>query len=227
MIGIIVAMQSEAKNLKTHIENSIIKKISNVEFTIGKIYDKDVCVAVSGIGKVLAAITTEAMILNFKPDFIISTGVAGGLDKDLRIGDVAVAEKLVQHDMDTTSLGDAKGLISGVNKIFFETDNEYTDLIINACKNHNINYKTGIIASGDTFINGSKGDIIKHEFNAISCEMESASVSLVCYQNNVKFACFRAISDNSDENSNNDYTENLSKACEISSIIIKEILKIA
>ena len=227
MIGIIVAMQSEAKNLKKDIVNPIIKRISNVEFTIGKIYDKDVCVAVSGIGKVLAAITTEAMILNFNPDFIISTGVAGGLDSSLKIGDIAVANKLVQHDMDTTSLGDAKGLISGINKVYFETDNDLTNIILKAIEDQNINYKLGIIASGDTFINGNKGDVIKNEFNAISCEMESASVSLVCYQNNVKFACFRAISDNGDDNSNNDYSDNLAKACEISNIIIKEILKIA
>ena len=227
MIGIIVAMQSEAKNLKTDIENPVIKKISNVEFTIGKIYGKDVCIAVSGIGKVLAAITTEAMILNFNPDFIISTGVAGGLDNDLKIGDVAVAKNLVQHDMDTTSLGDAKGLISGINKVYFDTDKDITNIIIKSLDNQNVKYKLGTIASGDTFINGSKGDIIKHEFNAISCEMESASVSLVCYQNDVKFACFRAISDNGDDNSNNDYEKNLIKACEISSIILKEILKIA
>ena len=176
MIGIIVAMQSEAKNLKTYIDNPIIKKISSVEFTIGKVYGKDVCIAISGIGKVLAAIT----------DFIISTGVAGGLDKDLKIGDVAVAQNLVQHDMDTTSLGDAKGLISGVNKVYFENDKDITNTIIKALDNQNVKYKLGTIASGDVFINGSKGDIIKSEFNAISCEMESASVSLVCYQNVVK-----------------------------------------
>ena len=227
MIGIIVAMQSEAKHLKSNIDNPIIKKISNVEFTVGKIYGREVCIAISGIGKVLAAITTEAMIINFRPDFIISTGVAGGLDKDLKIGDVAVAKNLVQHDMDTTSLGDAKGLISGVNKVYFETDKDITNIIIEATKKNNIQYKLGTIASGDTFINGSKGDVIKREFNAISCEMESASVSLVCYQNDVKFACFRAISDNSDDNSNKDYDKNLTKACEISSIILKEILKIA
>lgn len=227
MIGIIVAMQSEAKNLKTEIENPVVKKISNVEFILGKIYGKDVCVAISGIGKVLAAITTEAMILNFKPDFIISTGVAGGLDKNLKIGDVAVASNLVQHDMDTTSIGDAKGFISGVNKIYFETDKEITNIIIKALDNKNVHYLAGTIASGDTFINGNKGDIIKREFNAISCEMESASVSLVCFQNNVKFGCFRVISDNGDNNSNNDYAENLTMACEISNIILKEMLKIA
>lgn len=227
MIGIIVAMQSEAKNLKTEIENPVVKKISNVEFILGKIYGKDVCVAISGIGKVLAAITTEAMILNFKPDFIISTGVAGGLDKNLKIGDVAVASNLVQHDMDTTSIGDAKGFISGVNKIYFETDKEITNIIIKALDNKNVHYLDGTIASGDTFINGNKGDIIKREFNAISCEMESASVSLVCFQNNVKFGCFRVISDNGDNNSNNDYAENLTMACEISNIILKEMLKIA
>ena len=146
---------------------------------------------------------------------------------DLKIGDVAVAQNLVQHDMDTTSLGDAKGLISGVNKVYFETNEDITNTIIKALDNQNVKYKLGTIASGDVFINGSKGDIIKSEFNAISCEMESASVSLVCYQNGVKFACFRAISDNGDDNSNNDYEKNLTKACEISSIIIKEILKIA
>ena len=227
MIGIITAMESEAERLKSDIVSPVIKEISGVRFILGKLYDKDICLAVSGIGKVLAAITTEAMILNFKPGFILSAGVAGALNYKLDIGDVAIAESHVQHDLDTTAIGDPKGLVSGINKIYFESDIELVKILETSAKNIGINYVKGVIASGDKFIKDDEGKSIKNEFNAIACEMESASIATVCYVNKVKNVCFRAISDKGDKNSGNDYTKFLKKACDSSYFMIKEFVKIA
>ena len=105
MIGIIGAMAVEIDELRERLTDPTDEVISNIRFTCGKLAGKDVVLAVCGIGKVFAAICAQTMILTYRPELIINTGVAGGLDKDLKIGDVVVATGLVQHDMDTSPLG--------------------------------------------------------------------------------------------------------------------------
>ena len=117
-IGVIGAMQMEIDNLKESMENIKTETISGVTFVSGTIGDKEVVAAVSGIGKVFAAICTEAMILTYHVDMIVNIGVAGTLCKELGVMDVAVADRVVQHDMNTSALGDPVGLLSGLNEMF-------------------------------------------------------------------------------------------------------------
>ena len=226
MIGIIGAMDVEVENLKAQISDKKIDIISGIEFVSGKIDGKDVVVAKCGIGKVFAAICAEAMILNFKPDYIINTGVAGTLTTELSIGDVAISESVVQHDMDTSPIGDPKGLLSGINVINISADEKLIALAESIIKEQNINCKKGIIASGDQFIaSKEQKDFIVSEFNAIACEMEGASIGHVCFVNNVKFLVLRAISDSADTSSHMDYPTFLKMASENSTKVTMEIIK--
>ncbi len=215
MIGIIGAMDVEVENLKAKIENKKTEVFSGIEFVSGKIFDKDVVVAKCGIGKVFASICAEAMILKYNPEFIINTGVAGTLTAELSIGDVAISESVCQHDMDTSPIGDPKGLLSGINIINIPADEYLSDLAEKVIKEQNINCKKGVIASGDQFIaNKSQKDFIVSEFSAIACEMEGASIGHVSYVNNVKFLVLRAISDSADNSSHMDYPTFLKMASE-------------
>ncbi len=215
MIGIIGAMDVEVENLKAKIENKKTEVFSGIEFVSGKIFDKDVVVAKCGIGKVFAAICAEAMILKYNPEFIINTGVAGTLTCKLSIGDVAISESLCQHDMDTSPIGDPKGLLSGINIINIPADEYLVNLAEKVIKEQNINCKKGVIASGDQFIaSKEQKDFILSEFSAIACEMEGASIGHVCYVNDVKFLVLRAISDSADNSSHMDYPTFLKMASE-------------
>lgn len=226
MIGIIGAMDVEVENLKAQISDKKIDIISGIEFVSGKICGKEVVIAKCGIGKVFAAICAEAMILNFKPDYIINTGVAGTLTTELSIGDVAISESVVQHDMDTSPIGDPKGLLSGINVINISADEKLIALAESIIKEQNINCKKGIIASGDQFIaSKEQKDFIVSEFNAIACEMEGASIGHVCFVNNVKFLVLRAISDSADNSSHMDYPTFLKMASENSTKVTMEIIK--
>ena len=111
-IGVIGAMQIEVDNLKASMSDISTKEYSGVTYVCGTIGDKEVVAAVCGIGKVFAAICAEAMILEFHVDYVINIGVGGTLCKELGVMDVAVADKVVQHDMNTTPLGDPVGLLS-------------------------------------------------------------------------------------------------------------------
>ena len=226
MIGIIGAMDVEVENLKAKIKNKKTDIISGIEFVCGKIENKDVVVAKCGIGKVFASICAEAMILKFSPDVIINTGVAGTLTDKLSIGDVAISKSVCQHDMDTSPIGDPKGLLSGINIINIPADEKLIEVAEKVIKGQNISCEKGVIASGDQFIAlKAQKDFIVSEFSAIACEMEGASIGHVCFVNNVKFLVLRAISDSADNSSFMDYPAFLKMASENSTKVTLEIIK--
>lgn len=195
-IGIIGAMQMEVDNLMESMENINSEDYSSVTYVSGTIGDKEVVAAVCGVGKVFAAICAEAMILKYNVDYLINIGVAGTLCKELGIMDVAVAEQVVQHDMNTSALGDPIGLLSGLNQVFLPSDERMNALLCSCLEEKGIHYKAGTIATGDLFLHKPTQKALLHErFGAIACEMEGGSIGHVCYVNRVPFAILRSISD--------------------------------
>lgn len=214
MTGIIGAMRIEVETIKALMENKKSEVISGVEYITGTLHGKEIVTAVCGIGKVAAAMCAQTMILKYAPERIINTGVGGSLSEKLAIGDVAVAESLVQHDMDTSPLGDPVGLISGINIVNIPCDEKVVETLVKGVESlGGIKALKGVIASGDQFIaDASKKEHIKSNFNAVVCEMEGASIAQVCYTNGVPFGVVRAVSDCADGSSHMDYGEFLPMA---------------
>lgn len=206
IIGIICAMDQEARGIIENMTEVTCEEISGVTFNRGKINGKDCVVAVCGIGKVFAALCAQTMILRYSPSLIINSGVAGGLHPKLKVCDITVATSLVQHDMDTSAIGDPKGLISGINIINIPTDEEATSRLTSLAKSCGINVINGVIATGDKFIASSddKKSIVDN-FSAIACEMEGGAIAQVCYVNRVPVCVMRAISDGGDDSASLDY----------------------
>ena len=223
-LGIIGAMRIEIENLKPSIEKPKYETISGVDFISGEINGVEVVAAVSGIGKVFAAICTEIMILHFGVDHVINIGVAGSLVKDLKVLDVAVADSAVQHDMNTSAIGDPIGLVSGINIINFEADEKLKNATKEVLEAKGIYYQTGVIASGDLFVDTDKQrQTIRDRFDAIAADMEGASIAHTCYVNNVPFTLIRSISDA--DGSAMDYNTFAGKAAEQSISIVLDLIK--
>ena len=227
LTGIIGAMVVETNAIKALIENKTVDSFSGIEFVSGKLYGKDVVVAQCGIGKVFAGICAEAMILKYAPDRIINVGVAGTLSEKVGLLDTAVSTAVVQHDMDTSPLGDPVGLISGINIIKIPASEKLADEIYSAAANIGLNCAKGVIASGDQFIaDKKKKDFIRDTFGAIACEMEGAAIGQVCYINGVDFAVIRCISDNADSEAGEmDYPTLCEKAATNSQRLLEELFK--
>lgn len=227
MTGIIGAMHIEVETIKSLMENKISEKIGGVEYVKGTLHGKEIVIAVCGIGKVAAAMCAQTMILKYAPDCIINTGVGGSLSTRLAIGDIAVAESLVQHDMDTSPLGDPIGLISGINIVNIPADNDVINLLSEGIETlENVKGMRGIIASGDQFIaSEEKKKSITGNFGAIVCEMEGASIAQVCYTNGVPFGVVRAVSDCADGSSHMDYGEFLPIAAANAAKLIEYFVK--
>lgn len=224
--GIIGAMSVEVEALKAQIKDPVTETVSGIEFVSGTLYGKDIVVAQCGIGKVFAALCAQTMILRYGVDRVINTGVAGTLCEELGILNVAVATAVVQHDMDTSPLGDPVGLISGINVVEISASRELTDKVKKAADALGINCVKGVIASGDQFINDARKKAWIHDtFNAVACEMEGAAIGHVCYVNGVDFAVIRAISDNASGEADIEYPEMVRRAAAQSTDIIKLLLE--
>ena len=199
MIGIIGAMEIETAELKAAMTDCREEKVSGIAFTVGKLMGTPAVVATCGVGKVAAAMCAEAMILRLGVTALLNTGVAGGLADGLCVCDVVVADGVVQHDMDTTALGDPAGLISGLNIVRIPTDAHLTALLADASRESGANTVVGTVASGDLFVaKESDKQRIKTTFEAAACEMEGAAIGQVAYTNGIPFAVLRSISDGGD-----------------------------
>lgn len=222
-VGIIAAMKVEAEGICSAMTEISEKEISGIKFFVGKLEGINAVLAVCGVGKVFAAICAQTMILEFSPDLIINTGVAGTLTDNLSIGDIAIANKLVQHDMDTSPLGDPVGMISGINLVYLPSSEKYSALLLKAAEGYDTKKcLMGTIASGDKFISSTaeKKKIVSL-FGACACEMEGAAVAQVCYVNNTPCCVMRAISDGGDENAFHDFPTFVKEAAKKSSAVIK------
>ena len=227
MIGIIGALSEEVEQLINYIDDRKEREYLGITFYTGTIEKIPVTVCKSGVGKVYAAIAATTMINAFGATEIINTGVSGSLSKEIKIGNIVIANKVVQHDMDTSPIGDPVGMISGINKVYFEADEKINGLLIDILISEGYNYYIGTIATGDQFIASeqSKQRIVA-DFNAISCEMEGGAIAQVCYLAKVPFAVIRTISDNADEEgAKTDFQQFLKKSAYDNCYILREYIK--
>ena len=223
-IGIIAAEQEEFEAILNIAKVEERKEIYELNFVKCKIKDK-ICVLVkSGVGKVNAARATQILIDNFKPDYIVNVGVAGGLNPMLSIGDIT----LVQHDFDITAFGHAKGYIPGVGEKIY-ADDYLVKKIEEAIGNQEekvYKYEKGVIASGDIFCTAiPMRDKIYAKFNAECVEMEGAAIGQVCSLCNVPFVVIRSISDTPNGENEVTYEKFIKLASERCANILKDFVK--
>ena len=225
--GIIGAMQVEIDALKKLVKDPLTETVSGIEFVCGTLGTGQVVIAQCGIGKVFAALCAQTMILRYGVDRVINVGVAGTLSEKLGLLDLAVSDALIQHDMDTSPLGDPVGLISGINIVRIPASETLTAELTAAAERLGLSTLRGTIASGDQFLaDETKKAYIRDTFGAVACEMEGAAIGQVCYVNGVEFAVLRCISDNASEEAGSmEYPELCRRAAEQSQKLLLEFLK--
>lgn len=208
--GIIGAMDEEVATLKEALTEDHVRIHAGMEFHEGKLDGMNVVVVRCSVGKVNAASCAQILISVFGVDRIINTGVAGSLDARIDIGDIVVSTDAVQHDMDVTALGFARGEIPYSNMSVFPADEEMRKGAMQAVKAvaPDIRAFEGRVCSGDQFIasHDQKEDIIS-AFGGLCCEMEGAAIAQVCCLNGTPYVIIRAISDKADDSEEVSYVE--------------------
>ncbi len=227
MIGIIGAMESEVEFIFANMTSKEKININNLTFYKGLLFNKDVVVVKCGIGKVNASLCTQLLILTFKVDKIINTGIAGATGKGLTIYDFVVSSQAVYHDFDTSFFGYKLGQVPGMEETF-KADEDLQKLALQAfekselAKNHKI--QNGLIASGDQFIaGGERKSFIINNFHPLCVEMEGCAIAHTCFANNIPFVIIRCMSDCADDSAVETYEE--SKASKASSEFLLDFIK--
>jgi len=219
MIGIIVAEEKELNVVKEIMESIEEVNIYDKIFYKGLIENKSVIAVKSNVGKVNSARSCQILIDKFNPDLVINVGTAGSVDNRLEIGDVVVADKLIQYDFDVTPFGRKLGEIENIGECI-KVNNDLLNLF------DDMNVTIGCIASGDKFVvDINEKNNIRNTFNALCVEMEGASIAQVCYLDNISFLVIRSITDKLDGSSKVDFEEFLELSSKKAANILKEILK--
>ena len=240
-------MAQEIDEVKALLTEKTIVKIANREFVVGKIGTVRCVVAFSKWGKVAATITATLLIQEFAVTDLIFIGTAGALAEGLKVGDIVVAKRLVQHDLD------ARPIISRfelplLNRVYVDSDVELTALagraierLINkgvgnvvgeeAVKEFNLSPKLylGDIASGDQFVNSDakRQEILGLLPEVLCVEMEGAAVAQVCLEFGTPFTVIRTISDTADHNARVDFGKFIVEVANAySRAIISEIIRL-
>ena len=166
--------------------------------------------------------TWQSRIKGFAEDKGAVPAAKVDIDKDAQIAhaNIAIATSTVQHDMDTSVLGDPVGLISGINLVKLPADVDASAKLAEAAVSCGLTVETGVIVSGDQFIGDhDKKEWLRSTFGAIACEMEGAAIAHASYLNGIPFIIIRAISDKADDSAEMDYPTFEKAAAEHSALI--------
>ena len=232
-IGIIGAMDSELSLLLASMQQSGQEELYEITFYTGILGGRQIVLVKAGIGKVNAARCTQLLIDHYHPAAIINTGIAGGLAPGLQVGDIVVADGLVQHDFDVTAFGHVKGyLCTGEDDsvpTVFRTDKQLADTLGKAAQAVLSKEKvhTGRIATGDQFISGHESKAVIYDtFHALAAEMEGGAIAQVAALSGVPFAVIRAISDLADGTAASSYDVFERQAANNSAATVKQALRL-
>lgn len=243
-IGIIGAMREEVAGVIDLLNNRREKKIGGRVYYCGDYNDHQMVVTLSKWGKVSAAATVSALILEFDVKEVIFTGVAGAVNTGLRVGDIVIGKRTVQYDMDARPLL-PQYEIPSLKTIFMECDPTLLAISSGAIQKlieikafekedfKKLNIETprlfiGDIASSDRFFSNQEDkDQLHRDLPSILCvEMEGSAVAQVCEEYQIPWIVIRTISDNADESSSIDFNVFIERIASMySTEIIKKILK--
>ena len=185
MICFIVALKKEAQELLNRAKDLKEFKIADKPCYSCTLNGKEVILAISGIGKVSAALTTQLLIDKYNPKFIFNFGTCGGMNNSVEILNYYLIDKCCQFDFDVTELDDVPlGYIQEYDTVYFDTYTKGLDFL-----------KISRVASADRFTNDIEDINAVNEIGCSLRDMEAGAIAQVCTSNNVPLVMVKGISD--------------------------------
>ena len=224
-IAIMGAMPEEVAPLLERVEN--VKKVdyANNSYYEATYKGKELVIAYSKIGKVFSSLTAATLLEKFACSTLLFSGVAGAINPELKIGDLIIADKLCQHDLDISIFGHDFGYVPEGAK-FVESDETLRAIAKEVASKNNLSVIEGTIATGDQFVaSNERKEFISTNFQADALEMEGASVAVVCDALDVPFFILRAISDTANDDAGVDFDEFMVGSAKISANFILEMVE--
>jgi adenosylhomocysteine nucleosidase len=239
-IAIVSAMHEELRALLPMLQNPVRETLAGREFHQGEIHGRPVVLVLSGIGKVAAATTAALLMQRFDAGPLVFTGVAGGLGAGVRVGDVVVAQQLIQHDMDASPLF-PRFEVPLTGRSRFDADEPLADALaaaaarclrragelIGPAQMASLGIvqpavHRGLVASGDRFVSSRDESAALSAAlpDALAVEMEGAALAQVCADFGRPFAVLRTISDRADDQAHVDFTRFIEEVASVYTRVI-------
>ena len=242
-VAILGAFDEEVTILEAQLANPKAHTIEGIQFLTGTLNGHNVVIARTGVGKVNAAMTATLVIEHFRPNRVIFTGVAGGLNPDLQIGDIVIAEKTAQHDLgrlesiEIENTGVRNPINGKRNPVFFPADPMLLQIAETALEGIELNpFQTpqgqrhpriikGTVVTGDVFVaSDAKKTALHKNFSADAVEMEGAAVAQICWQHNIPCLVIRSLSDNAGASASEDFKKYYKIAARNSAALVTRII---
>lgn len=235
-IGLICAIPQELAHLRDVLADSRSEEAAHTVFDSGTIDGHGVVLAGSGMGKVNAAIITTLLADRFGCRAVVFSGVAGGLDPGLAIGDVVVADHVIQHDAGIIENERVRvyqpGYVPGINpteRLGYPADpgllNRVKERLADVDPPNQIVY--GTVLSGDQYLNcGITRDRLVTELGGNAIEMEGGAVAQVCESFGIPWLVIRALSDLAGGDALFDFTTFVDQAAATSAAILRRLLPV-
>ena len=242
-VAILGAFDEEVAILEGQLANPRAHTIEGIQFLTGTLNEQNVVIARTGVGKVNAAMTATLVIEHFQPNRVIFTGVAGGLNPDLQIGDIVIAQKTAQHDLGRLesakieNMGTKNPINGKRNPVFFPADPGLLQITETALEGIELNpFQTpqgqrhpriikGTVVTGDMFVAFDAKKVALHKnLGADAVEMEGAAVAQICWQQDVPCLVIRSLSDNAGANASEDFKKYYKIAARNSAALVTRII---
>lgn len=221
--------------------------IAGFRFRHGRIDGHPVILAEAGVGKVASGLVSGLLLHHFNCAAVIFSGVAGRLDTELAIGDIVIADELIQHDYGAQTgntlrlfhpgippLGEARGQPG------FRLDTRLRQAIAEAISDlrlpaftaggkeaRPVRIKLGRVLTGDQFINSvATRDRLVSELKGLAVEMEGAALAQVCERFGVPCVVVRCLSDRAGEDSHIDFAAFLPEAAHLAAIVVRRLIPV-
>lgn len=240
LTAILGAFPLEVEVLKSQLTGRKEKTIEGLTVYTGRLGRRRVVLVPSGIGKVNAALTTTLVLEHFRPEQVLFTGIAGGMNPALQPGDLVIGTRLVHHDYGRQTpegwqVRPTKNPYTFAdNPVYFPADSVLKLLaafVLPKVKFEAINDRTprvvaDTIMTGDVFLADTKRNReLSKRFGADAVEMEGAAVAQICHQQRVPFLVIRSLSDNGDDSAALDFQKYGAVAARNSAALVRAMVE--
>ncbi len=245
-IAVLSAMEQEGHLIEARLDEPREETSFGRRYVSGLLAGRPIVTAVSGFGKAAAAATVAAVLERYSPSHVVFAGVAGGVGSGVEIGDIVIADRLVQHDFDASPIFE-RFVIPSLGVAEIRADEQLTDALTAAAHDYlqgryrkdmegvelavfdpaRTGIHTGAVASGDRFVSheAEARSLVSELPSVLAVEMEGAAVAQVCAEASVPFAVFRSISDRADESADVDFLAFIAEvAAPVTAGIVEQLL---
>ncbi len=221
------AMDGEITEIERLITDPNTSHLHRYRMSEGSIQGQRVLVSKSGVGKTFSAMLAQRLIDEYEPQRVVFTGLAGSINPDIGIGDTVIARDCMQHDLDASAVGFARGEFpfEGIREIACDPG---LVSIAERFVPEEGTLHTGRVLTGDQFMDRSRlqaSPWLRSELEGDVVEMEGASVGAVCRFNGVPFLLARTVSDKADANARVDFERFLPVASRNAAALVKFVLE--